>query len=154
LISRINLRLGYRIQLVEASWPSEVGIDSTFRFSAKWRNAGVAPCLPSGHPAVTLKDSKGGIVGVFVDEKFDVRSLPVGPPGKAEVIDQEMTFPLSPRLHSNFRPGVRQAATYYVYISIGTRTGTPRIALPLPQGDVKSRYRLGALKVVPGHLHK
>jgi hypothetical protein len=154
LISRINLRLGYRIQLVEASWPSEVGIDSTFRFSAKWRNAGVAPCLPGGYPAVTLKDSKGGIVGVFVDEKFDVRSLPVGPPGKAEVIGQEMTLPLSPRLHPNFRPGVREAGTYQVYISIGTRTGTPRIALPLPQDDTKRRYRLGALKVVRQHLHK
>ena len=97
LIRRINLRLGYRIQLAEASWPSEVGIDSTFQLSAKWRNAGVAPCLPGGHPAVTLKDSEGGIVGVFVDHKFDVRSLPPAAPGKAEVVDQKMSFPLSPR---------------------------------------------------------
>ncbi len=90
LIRRINLRLGYRLQLVEASWPSEVSLDSTLQFSAKWRNAGVAPCLPGGYPAVTLKDSKGGIVGVFVDEQFDVRSLPVGAAGNAEVLNQEI----------------------------------------------------------------
>jgi len=148
LIRRINLRLGYRLQLVEASWPSEVGIDSTLRFSAKWRNAGVAPCLPGGYPAVTLKDNKGGIVGVYVDEGFDVRSLPVAAPGKAEAVDQEVTFSLSPRLYANFRPGIRQPGIYDVYMSVGTRTGTPRIALPLLQGDGKRRYRLGALKVV------
>lgn len=149
LIGRINLRLGYRLQLVQASWPSEVAMDSTVRFSAKWRNAGVAPCLPGGYPALTLKDSKGGIVGVFVDDKFDVRSLPVGPPGKAEALAQEMTFPLSRLLHSNYRPGVRQPGSYDLYVSVGTRTGTPRFALPLPDGDGNRRYRLGALKVIP-----
>lgn len=149
LIGRINLRLGYRLQLVESSWPSEVIMDSAVRFSARWRNAGVAPCLPGGYPAVTLKDSKGGIVGVFVDEKFDVRSLPVGPPGKAEIANQEMDFPVSRLLHLNYRPGVRQPGIYDLYVSVGTRTGTPRITLPLPDGDGKGRYRLGTLKVVP-----
>jgi hypothetical protein len=147
LIRRINLRLGYRLQLVEASWPSEVGLDSTLQFSAKWRNAGVAPCLPGGYPAVTLKDSEGGIVGVFVDEQFDMRSLPVGPAGKAEILEQQMAFPLSPLLHSNYRHGVRQPGSYELYVSVGTRAGTPQIALPLPDGDGKCRYRLGALKV-------
>ena len=149
LIRQINLRLGYRLQLVEASWPSEIGMDSALRFSTRWRNAGVAPCLPGGYPTVTLKDSKGGIVGVFVDEKFDVRSLPVAGPGEAEVVGQEMTFPLSQLLRSNFRPGIRKSGSYDVYISVGTRTGTPRIALPLPQGDGKRRYCLGTLKVLP-----
>ena len=148
LIGRINLRLGYRLQLVEASWPSEVIMDSAVRFSASWRNAGVAPCLPGGYPAVTLKDSKGGIVGVFVDEKLDVRSLPVRQPGKAEVVNQEMDFPVSRLLHQNYRPGIREPGSYDLYISVGTRTGTPRIALPLPDGDGKGRYRLGTLEVV------
>jgi hypothetical protein len=97
---------------------------------------------------VTLKDSKGGIVGVFVDENFDVRSLPVGPVGKAEVVWQVMSFALSPRLHGEWRPGIREPGGYEVYISIGTRTGTPKIALPLPDSDGKCRYRLGTLRVV------
>ena len=42
-------------------------------------NAGVAPCYPGGFPAVTLKDSKGGIVAVLVDENFDLRGLKPGP---------------------------------------------------------------------------
>jgi hypothetical protein len=150
LIRRINLRLGYRLQLVEASWPSEVGLDSTFQFSAGWRNVGVAPCLPGGYPAVTLKDSKGGIVSVYVDEGFDVRSLPVGPPGKAEILKQEMVFPLSSLLRSDYRPGIRRPGSYEVYVSVGTRAGTPEIALPLPDSDDSRRYRLGALKVVFG----
>ena len=148
LISRINLRLGYRIQLLQASWQSEVGLDSTLRFAAKWRNAGVAPCLPGGCPALTLKDSEGGIVGVFVDEKFDVRSLPVGPPDKAEVVGRDFAFPLSTLLHSGYRPGIRRPGDYELYISVGTHAGTPRFALPLPNDDGKHRYRLGSLKVV------
>ena len=66
------------------------------------------------------------------DERFDVRSLPVGPPGKAESRKKESTFALPLQL----RPG-----PYEVFISIGTRTGTPKIALPLaitalPQGSL------------------
>ena len=147
IIEKINLRLGYRLQLVEASWPSQVDIDSRLHFSAKWRNAGVAPALPGGHPAVTLKDSEGGIVGVFVDESFDVRSLPVAEPGKTKTIDQQADFALSPNLRGDWRPGIREPGAYTVYISIGTRTGTPKITLPLADDDGKRRYRLGTLKV-------
>jgi hypothetical protein len=136
LVEKINNRLGYRLQLIEAAWPTTVTASSGLRFIARWRNAGVAPCLPGGHPAVTLKDSKGGIVGVFSDEEFDVRSLPVGPPGKAEARTQDITF----LLPFNTAPGV-----YDVYISVGTRTGTPRIALPLSDGDGQRRYRIGTL---------
>ncbi len=58
LIDRINRRLGYRIQLVEASWPKSAAANSAFAFTARWRNAGVAPCLPGGHPAITLEGSR------------------------------------------------------------------------------------------------
>ncbi len=138
LIARINRRLGYRLQLAEASWPATCRVKSSFRFSARWRNAGVAPCLPGGFVALTLKDDKGGIAGVFVDEGFDVRTLPVGPPDHAEVRKQAVTFVLP----FNTEPG-----TYAVYVSVGTRTGTPRIALPLADDDGQRRYRLGTLTV-------
>ncbi len=141
LIRRINLRLGYRLQLVEASWPSEVAAGARFGFTARWRNAGVAPCLPGGHPAVTLKDEGGGIAAVWVDEAFDVRDLPVGPPGAAQVRLQQAEFGPPPGL----APSV-----YGVYVSVGARTGTPRIALPLADGDGERRCRLGLVKVVGG----
>jgi hypothetical protein len=37
-----------------------------------------------------------------------------------------------------------------VYVSVGSRTGTPRIALPLPGDDGQRRYRLGSIRVAGG----
>ncbi len=138
LIEKINRRLGYRLQLREASWPATVAVKSSFQFEARWANAGVAPCLPGGFPALTLKDAKGGIVGVFADEGFEVRTLPVGPPDKAEAVGRKVTFTLP----YNLLPG-----EYNVFVSVGTRTGTPQIALPLPNDDGCRRYRLGKMTV-------
>ena len=155
LVNRVNLRLGYRLQLAAVSWPSEAKAGSTMIVSYGWRNAGVAPCLPGGHPTLTFKDSQGGIAGVFVDEEFNVRELPVGPPDKAKIISrveaksgfsQEnkplVTFTLPP-------PHILKPGEYSVYVSVGTRTGNPAIALPLPEDDGHRRYRLGSIKISP-----
>ena len=42
-------------------------------------------------------------------------------------------------------PGCSSPATYDVFVSVGTPTGTPKIALPLPDDDGHHRYRLGKL---------
>jgi hypothetical protein len=153
LIDRINLRLGYRLQLVEASFPAEVKSNSDFTVGYVWQNAGVAPCLPGGYPAITLKDAKGAVTGVFVDEGFDMRSLPVAPPAAAIPVSRgvkslnQASRPLityrMPLAHI-VKPGV-----YDVFVSVGTRTGTPQIALPLAGGDGHRRYKLGAMTVAP-----
>jgi hypothetical protein len=151
LVDGINLRLGYRLQLLEASWPAELNRDQPLTVGYRWRNAGVAPCYPGGHPAITLKDAKGGIVGVFVDEGFDVRALPVGPPGKALAVGRQekesseadrplISYTLPPE--PVFKPGA-----YEVFISVGDRTGTPTIALPLAGHDGHRRHRLGKILV-------
>jgi len=153
LIHRINRRLGYRLQLLEASFPAQVKAEAEFSIGYVWRNAGVAPCLPGGHPAITLKDAKGAIIGVFVDEGFDMRSLPVGPPEAAPAVSRGETSinqasrpPISYRLPPAHivKPGV-----YDVYISVGTRTGTPQIALPLVSDDGHRRYKLGTTTITP-----
>ncbi|KPK62313.1 MAG: hypothetical protein AMK73_06290 [Planctomycetes bacterium SM23_32] len=141
LVRRINRRLGYRLQLIVASWPDRVRAGAPLRVRCRWRNAGVAPCLPGGRPAVTLKNAAGGIVAVLVDEAFDVRSLPVGPPGQAGTVDREC----EQALPADLAPG-----TYGVYVSVGTPTGTPRIALPMEEGDSEGRYRLGEVNVAQG----
>jgi len=138
LIARINQRLGYRLQLVEMSWPAKAKANGAWPVRALWRNAGVAPCLPGGHPAVTLIDDQGGLAGVFVDERYDVRDLPVGPPGQAKAIPQAADFVIP----YNVRPG-----SYALYVSVGTRTGTPRLGLPLAD-ERQRRYRLGTVEVL------
>ncbi len=138
IVDRINRRLGYRIVPVEASWNPRMEEGSTFTFSAKWKNAGVAPCLPGGFPAVTLTDAKGGIAAVFAEEGFDVRELPCGPPDEAQSRPQRSEF-LQP---FNLKPG-----KYDLFVSIGSRTGTPALELPLEGGDGENRYRLGEVEV-------
>jgi len=147
LVRRINQRLGYRLQLVEATWPGEIAADSTFWFATRWQNAGVAPCLPGGHPTLTLKDPKGGIAAVFVDDALNMRDLPVADSGQATPKEHKATFSLP--LASDARTRPLKPGEYEVYISVGTLTGTPRIALPLPADDAHRRYRLGGLKVSP-----
>ncbi len=140
LIDKINRRLGYRLRLVEASWQKQVKLGSRWELRWQWGNAGVAPCYRGGYPAVTWKDEKGGIVAVLVDEGLNVRSLPVAPPDKVEAVESRVSFALPFQL----KPGV-----YSVYVSVGTLTGTPEIALPLPGNDGQKRYLLGRVEVVP-----
>jgi hypothetical protein len=146
LVRKINLRLGYRLQLVEASWPSEIAVNSTFWFKTNWRNAGVAPCLPGGRPALTIKDAKGGIVSVFVDEGLDMRNLRVAEPGQAPIESHKADFGLP--LASDERTRLLKPGSYDVFVSVGTSTGTPKIALPLSDNDGHHRYRLGKLTVL------
>lgn len=138
LIRRMNLRIGYRLSLAEASWPETVASADGLEVSASWRNAGVAPCLPGGYPAYWLFGDKGQLLATLVDDATDVRALPVGPPGQAKVVTQTRRFALPPDL---------PAGVYEVRVSVGDRDGTPRIALPLPGDDGRRRYRLGAITV-------
>ena len=139
LVRRINQRLGYRLQLVEAALPRTIRAGGSFVVQSTWRNAGVAPCLPGGFSAVTFKDRQGGIVGVFVDQGLDVRTLPVGEPGKAESRQRQVAFDL---------PFQLVGGDYEVFVSIGTVTGSPRIVLPLAGDDGQRRYRVGTVQVV------
>ena len=149
LVRNINLRLGYRIVLLQASWPSQLKSGDAFTFTSLWRNAGVAPCLPGGYPAVTIKDNKGGIIAVFTDDKFDVRQLSVGTPSDSPALTSQADFHLSKSLTSGYGAETIEPGTYQLYISVGTKTGTPKLALPLPDSDGQKRYRLGTLKIIP-----
>ena len=146
VIDRINRRLGYRIQLLEMSWPGNVTIGRPFTVQSRWANAGVAPCYPGGFPALTLKDPKGGIVAVLVDEGFDLRGLKPTPSDPALATVTERGVQLTAGLVAPAtRPG-----DYEVFVSVGLRDGTPRIALPLPGDDGQRRYRLGGVRLLEG----
>ena len=140
LVDRITLRMGYRLQLLEAALPARAPASGKMVLSHRWRNNGVAPCLPGGFVALTLKDQKDGIAGVFVDEGFDVRTLAVGPPDLAEVSAREVVFSLPSA--SILKPG-----TYRVFVSVGSRIGTPQLALPLDGEDGHKRYPIGNIMI-------
>jgi hypothetical protein len=158
MIDKINMRIGYRLLPTSVTWPRTVSIataqsaftdyrdatkasDPGKRFTVQWSwiNQGVAPCYPGGFPTLTLKDDRGGIVSVLVDETLDLRSLKVGEPGKAPAVSHESTFTVG--LYAPVtRPG-----TYDLFVSVGTHDGTPTIALPLEGDDGGMRYRLGEI---------
>ena len=142
LIEKISLRMGYRLQLTKAAWPDTVPAGAELPFESIWRNAGVAPCYPGGHLALTLKDAGGGIVAVLVDPALDVRSLL--PSGDASACGDSVMSRLA--LPANVPPG-----TYDLFVSIGSLIGTPQIALPLDGTDGQMRYRQGQIQVTcPG----
>ncbi len=140
-IAAVNKRLGYRLQLRELTFPKSVNIAEPFNVDWTWANVGVAPCYRGGYPALTLQDAEAGIVSVLVEDGFDARSLPVGPPGKAE----------TKSFKSDFRVGLiapkTVAGTYDVFVSVGRRNGTPTIALPLSDDDGQRRYKIGTINV-------
>jgi hypothetical protein len=142
LIDTLNQSLGYRIQPLEVTWSKTVPIgknapQQAFKVKWTWTNKGVAPCHPGGFPCLTLKDAEGGIVSVLADESLDMRSLKVGPPGAAPTVTHESGFTIG-GIGPTTKPG-----TYDLFISVGQRDGTPRLALPLAGDDGLRRYRLG-----------
>jgi glycosyl hydrolase family 42 (putative beta-galactosidase) len=159
LVHQISMRHGYRLQLLKASWPQTFVLEeqASIEFSALWRNSGVAPCLPDGYPALTLKDAKGGIAAVSVDRTFSMRCLPVGAPGLASAREQKMTLTPLPRLAEglkvtmNRRPPLFENGVYQILISVGTMTGQPTIQLPLDHDDGHRRYRIGQMTIQVEH---
>jgi len=139
LIDHINRRLGYRLQLREAVWPSRIQTNERLNLSMTWANAGVAPCYRGGHVAITLKDNRGGIVAVFVEERFTIAQLQVGPPGKAPENPVKSSFGFAPNMPTG---------KFDLYVSVGDRMGTPEIALPLGSHDGHRRYGLGEIEVL------
>ena len=139
IIDRINLRLGYRLNLVEISYPDAVKIGESVRVQMRWRNAGVAPCYPGGYAALTLKDDRDGIVAVWVDGSLNMRTLPVGSPGSARPLTSEAEWRVG-EIAPVTRPG-----RYRLFVSVGHLDGTPRIALPLAGDDGQHRYEVGQM---------
>lgn len=149
-IDRINRRLGYRIQLQEISWPKEVRLGEPFIVKTKWANAGVAPCYPGGFWSLTLRDQKGGLASAHVDEHFDFRDLQPANTNQVFPKELESKFTVAMQFagqNRNHTPPTKPG-TYDIYVSIGTRDGTPKIALPLAEHDGQRRYKVGQIQLL------
>ncbi len=139
IVKKINRRLGYRIQLIELSWPKKVVIGKDFKVTSQWRNAGVAPVYQGGFMTLTLKDDKGGLVAVLSEESFDFKDLKVDAPEKAPIQTIQSTF------CAGLIAPVTKPGTYHLYVSVGRRDGTPCFELPLPDSDGQKRYKVGTI---------
>lgn len=146
LMDRISRRLGYRIRPTEVSWPQEVTRTEPWQVTTIWQNDGVAPCYPGGHPAITIKE-RDGIVAVGVMDEQDVSSLPTD--AGVEIARGERSREPDAREWSMTMtlPATIESGTYDLYLSVGDRIGTPRIELPLEEGDGHRRYALGTVTV-------
>ncbi|WP_072999672.1 DUF4832 domain-containing protein [Mariniphaga anaerophila] len=145
VISRINRRLGYRLQVTHLVYPKEIKKSESFIIQSVWKNVGVAPCYAGGYPCFTLKDKKGGIVSVLVDPSFNVKKMQPAPPGEAAEYPLTSSFVVAPSFHDikglfsrTCLPG-----TYDLYISVGTLDGTPIFELPYNNSDSHKRYKIG-----------
>ena len=131
--------MGYCLLPARVRWPSTVTIGQAFDLPWTWANRGVAPCYTDAYPTLTLKNNAGGIVSVLSDETLNMRDLRTGPPEDSPTRRHDSSFTVG------LIAPTTQAGTVDVFVSVGERDGTPRIALPLANDDGQRRYRLGSL---------
>jgi hypothetical protein len=149
VIDEINLRMGYRIQLKRVSWPEKVNVGKGFEISSEWGNAGVAPCYGGGFPCYTIKDEKGGIVAVLVDEQLNFNKLRTGTPGKTPSHKINSEFIIGYRIQDTVKSFGRNVQTgdFDIFVSVGHPDGTPVYELPYPGNDGFKRYKLGNISI-------
>lgn len=150
VIDKINLRLGYRLQLKSIEWPNKVKLGEPFEIKQFWANAGVAPCYPGGYPCITLKDDKGGIVSVLTDKAVNVKDLQVAEPQNEIPVEIKSRFTIAAAFEDPVKTFFRHAkpGKYDVYVSVGKEDGTPVFELPYYEEDGHKRYRMGHIEVL------
>lgn len=147
-ITRINRRMGYRIQLQEISWPAEVRLGEPFVVETSWANAGVAPLYAGGFWSLTLRYEQGGLASAHVDENFDFRSLKVAETNEVPVQKLKSRFTVAYQFAGlkGYHTPPTKPGIYDMLVSVGLRDGTPQIALPHADGDGHRRYKVGQIK--------
>ena len=169
-IAAVNRRLGYRLYPAKIEFPDAAELGETMEIVAYWANIGVAPCLPGGFVTWSLCDADGNVCWSFTDEDFDVRTLE--PTLEGGLLTQDRLVRIVSRGRFGFRAPIppwndqvladlRQRGRvtetsfdllspgeYALCVSVGTRQGTPKIALPLAGGHAR-RYQIGKVTVRP-----
>ena len=150
MIDKINLRMGYRIHLNDITWPQKVHAGEAFSIQSDWSNVGVAPCYKGGFPCFTIKDEKGGIVTVLVDEQFDIKKLQTAEIGKSPSKKLSAEFTIGSQFKDTIKTFARnvQSGIFELYVSLGNADGTPVYELPYSGNDGFKRYEMGQIEVI------
>lgn len=138
LVTQMNRRVGYRLQIARASWPIQIKTGTTLTVELHLRNAGVAPCFGGGHATISLLDSKGRLKAEALDTEFDVAALVPGPSvEQAPTVARSISLPI---------PSGLDAGVYNICVSIRGSRGPYR--LPIAEwSDEQGRYRLGSISI-------
>jgi len=162
-IAAINLRLGYRFALKEVEYPDTVAAGERVEIRSTWVNRGVSWLHGGASLTWALLDAAGTVCWSVTDPTFDFQRLDPTLNGVEKPVEvktpcrfgrNEPIFKLDPVYVSvkaaGYDPGdiyvMLKPGTYTLAVSVGTRTGTPTIALPLENGT-KRRYPIGKVTV-------
>ena len=148
------------------SFPKVVKLGEPVSIKAEWVNKGVAPFLPGGFVSWSLCDEKGNVCWSFTDERFNLNTLaPTLDKGENPVcVVSEGRFgfaasipPWNDQVLADLRNSQGRVmetsfdmlapGEYDLCVSVGTRQGTPKIALPIAGANGR-RYPVGKVAVL------
>ena len=163
LMAQIARRLGYRFELRSVTFPEKVKIDAPVKVASTWVNVGVSWLHGGARLTWSLVDDEGAVCWSVTDPAFDFRRLDPKLDGVEKPLTAETTCRFGrtvtvlspdPVLTSVKAAGMDPGATYEMLpsgiytlcVSVGSRQGTPAIALPL-EGGRGRRYPVGTITV-------
>jgi hypothetical protein len=139
LVKQMNRRVGYRLQVVRATWPTHVRTGTSIGCTISLRNAGVAPCYDGGFLCLSLVDSGDQPVVEICDKAFDVVHLAVGQSvDQAPLVHRSITLPIP----NDIAPG-----EYNVCVSVKRKDGASYYRLPISDWSETGQHRLGSISV-------
>jgi hypothetical protein len=138
LIDEGNKRMGYRLVINQAQFPSAVQSGSAFELRQLWSNLGVGRSYKNYPLKLYLTDSSGDTVWSATDENFDMTGFVAG-----EVYETFSSF----ELPTTIAPG-----EYDVRVALVDDQGNPAIRLGIEGRDSENRYLLGKLNVESGSV--
>jgi len=136
LIDEGNRRMGYRLVLNQAEYPSAVEAGGAFELRQLWSNLGVGRSYVNYPLKVYLTDSSGNTVWSGTDEQFEMTGFVAG-----EVYETFSRFEL---------PTSLAAGDYDIRVALVDEQGDPAIRLAIAGEDAQKRYTLGTLTVAAG----